>query len=213
MKIFIQLCIILIFSSTTIFLSSCKKDQEENDPVELTIKGIVKESQTNTLLKNIRVYVYILTGSGFNTSKEVIGSDRTDVNGEYEISINTTKNSFIYIVTEGGEFDYISPSDYTHKVSSSFFKYDVGLLIPGYASIKFINNTPQDSVSINVSSPQGNGATARNGIVNSFTSFFYFPAQIETEVHIKVIRNGKENIDTLTLNIPQWDTTYIVKNF
>lgn len=196
-----------------VILSGCKKDHEGNDPVELVIKGTVKESQTNTSLKNIRVYVYKLTGNGLNISKEVIGSDRTDINGEYEISINTTKNSFVYIVTEDREFGYISPSDYGHKVSSSFFKYDVGLVIPGYASIKFINDTPQDSVSINVSSPQGNGATARNGLVSSFTAFFYFSAQIDNEVHIKVTRNEKENIDTLTLNIPQRDTTYIVKNF
>lgn len=197
---------------TVVGLNSCKNNKDD-ESFELTITGLVKESQTNNPLKKIRVYVYKLTGSGLTLNKELIGQDWTDSNGRYKITANSLKNNYVNIVAEGGKLGYIGSSDYSHKVSSSFFQYDVSLLIPGYASIKFINNSPQDSVSISVSSPQGDGATARNGIVSSFNTIFYLPAQQDCEIHIKVIRNGKETIDTVTLNIPLWDTTHLTRHF
>lgn len=213
MKSPLKISLFLFLTIVVFGLTNCKKNWEGDDPIELTITGVVNESQTSKPVGNVRIYVYKLTGSGLTPIKEVVGQDWTDSNGLYKIIMNTTISSFLYIQAEGGKLGYIGPSDYTHQVASSFFQYDIGLVIPGYVSIKLINDSQQDSVSVNVSSPQGGVATARKGIVGSFDAFFHLPAQTDSEIYVKVIRNGKENIDTITINIPLWDTIPLTKYF
>ena len=208
MKSLLKTSLFFILTIVVFGLTNCKKNWDGDNPVELSITGVVNEAQTGNPVENVLIYVYKLTGSGFTPIKEVVGQSWTDSNGFYKIIINTTKSSFLYILSEGGKLGYISSSEYTHKVASSFFQYDIGLVIPSYASIKLVNGLPQDSVSVNVSSPQGGGATARKGIVGSFDAFFYLPAQTDNKIHIKVIRNGKENVDTITINIPYYDTAF-----
>lgn len=209
MKSPLKISFLFILTIVAFGLTNCKKNWDGDDPIELTITGVINESQTGKPVENVHIYVYKLAGSGFTPIKEVVSQSWTDSNGFYKIIINTTKSSFLYILSEGGKLGYISPSEYTYKVASSFFQYDIGLVIPSYASIKLVNGLPQDSVSVNVSSPQGGGgATARKGIVGSFDAFFYLPAQMDSKIHIKVIRNGKTNIDTITFNIPYYDTVF-----
>jgi len=136
MKSLIKISCLLLLVAALLGSSSCKR---QNAPMELTIKGIVKETQTGKPLNDIKVRVSRIKSSngGFGSYEEIIGEAWTNSDGFYEMKLNVNRNEDINIVAEAGKLGYFGPPTHEHQVSSSLFQYDIDLAISGYIDILF----------------------------------------------------------------------------
>lgn len=212
-----KLYFFIFISFFIVGVSSCKKnDWDGDDPITVVIEGFAKENQTGKPIFNAKIYVYVYTGeAGWGSSKEVVGEDRTNENGKYQVEINTTKDKYLYVVFSDNQYIGVTEHSFVAK-SSPYKKLDFNADIPGYASIKFVNTTPGKNIELTTfASKDSKGSVGRysNGTYLYRNDFFTFPAIKDVKVYLKVKRDSVEILDSIEFNVPMRDTTYLEKYF
>lgn len=210
-----RLLIFILFFMVVV--SSCKKnDWDGGDPITVVIEGFAKENQTGKPVFNAKIYVYIYTGKvGWGSSKEVVGLDRTNEKGEYQIEINTTKDQHLYVVFSDNKYIGVNEQTFVAK-SSPYKKLDFNVDIPGYASIKFVNTTPGKNIELTTfasKDSKGSGGRYSKGTYLYRNDFFTFPSINDVQVYLKFEREGLITRDTISLNVTMRDTLYLAKHF
>jgi hypothetical protein len=219
---------IKIFNSLFLIISilalfSCKRNEGNgNDPMELTIKGIVKETQTGKLLSDIKIRVYRIksTNGGFGSYEEIIGEERTNADGFYEMKLDVKRNEFIYIVAaEAGKLGYFGPTEYRLSVNEPVFQYNIDLVISGHLNFYLENKDAYyDSIIIdcNVEDEFSFPSFHRfKGKAPSYIGNKTFVTPAGKDIKFKCTVNKKGVIEEYIhyIDVPYWDTAFFKGSF
>lgn len=192
---------------------SCKKD---DGPITVKVEGFVREKQTGRPIRNRLVYVYTAAGNGWATSYEILGEKRTDDDGYYEIPVTTDDVHISVGINDLG--DYLGYFKYDFRATSSTFRQDFDLYVPGYLHV-YLENKSQyyDSIIIGFSLPLFSNPPGLGYIGKAGGGFgnetFKTPAGENIKINFKVNKKGviTEYIDSI--DIPYYDTAFYRGSF